>query len=203
MNWQDLAGPLVKAGAPAIGTMLGGPLGGLIGQTVGGLLGGALGVPATPEAVDQALKDTPAADLAGKLAAVEAEAQAKWPAIAEIAKAEAEAAARTAAETAATMRAEMLAGDPLQRWWRPIYAFELTAECAIVWALALYDLMWGGQKVANFVIATSGLLMTYWGMRFGVLGVYVQGRSREKEAAITGQLAPTIIEQIVKAVRKK
>jgi hypothetical protein len=39
MNWQDLAGPLLKAGAPMLGTALGGPLGGMIGQTVGGILG--------------------------------------------------------------------------------------------------------------------------------------------------------------------
>ena len=49
MNWQDLAGPLVKLGAPTIGTALGGPLGGMIGGAVGGILGSVLGVPQTPE----------------------------------------------------------------------------------------------------------------------------------------------------------
>ena len=91
----------------------------------------------------------------------------------------------------------------VQRWWRPIYAFELVAECSIVWALAMYDLMFGSGKVANFVINSTGLLSIYWGARFGVLGVYVSGRSREKEAAVTGQLAPSVIEQIVKATRKR
>ena len=49
----------------------------------------------------------------------------------------------------------------------------------------------------------TALSLGYWGLRFAVLGVYVQGRSREKEATITGQLTPSVIEQIVKAVRKR
>ena len=122
MNWQDLAGPLVKLGAPTIGTALGGPLGGMIGGAVGNILGSVLGVPPTPEAIDKAIKETPASELQDKLAAAEADAQAKYPALAEIAKAEAEAQAKTAAETQLTMRAELAAGDPLQRWWRPLYA---------------------------------------------------------------------------------
>ena len=31
MDWKDLAGTLVKAGAPIIGTAIGGPIGGTIG----------------------------------------------------------------------------------------------------------------------------------------------------------------------------
>ena len=203
MNWQSLGGALVKAGAPIIGNALGGPLGGLIGNAIGGVLANALGTEATPEAVDEAIKAAPAGELQAKLSAAESEAVAKWPALAEIAKAEADAAARALVETNATMRVEAVSGDAVQRWWRPLYAFELVAECAIVWALALYDLMAGGGKVANFVINSTGLLTVYWGARFGVLGVYVSGRTREKEATITGQLAPAVIEQIVKALRRR
>ena len=113
MNWQDLGGALIKAGAPIIGNALGGPLGGVIGGAVGNILGSVLGVPPTPEAVDKAIKDTPASELQDKLAAAEADAQAKYPALAEIAKAEAEAQARSLSETAITMRAEALSGDPV------------------------------------------------------------------------------------------
>jgi hypothetical protein len=49
----------------------------------------------------------------------------------------------------------------------------------------------------------KALLLGYWGPRFAVLGVYVRGRSREKEATINSQPAPSVIEQIVKAVRKR
>jgi hypothetical protein len=45
--------------------------------------------------------------------------------------------------------------------------------------------------------------VAYWGFRFGVLGVYISGRTREKVSAATGQDAPGMIEKIVKAVVKK
>jgi hypothetical protein len=43
----------------------------------------------------------------------------------------------------------------------------------------------------------------YWGFRFGVLGVYVSGRTREKVSAATGQDALSGSEKLVKAVVKK
>lgn len=202
MNWQDLAGPLIKLGAPTIGTALVRPLGGMIGGAVGNILGSVLGVPPTPEAIDKAIKDTPASELENKLAAAEADAQAKYPALAEIAKAEAEAQAKTAAETAATMRAELAAGDRLQRWWRPLYALELTAECAALAAVIIRDLWGGDVGVLNAAAQATALLLGYWTMRFGVLGIYVQGRSREKEATIAGQITPSVIDQLVMAVRR-
>ena len=157
----------------------------------------------TPDAVDKAIKNTPADALGAKLSAAEAEAQAKWPALAEISKAEAEAQAKALAETNETMRIEAVSGDALQRWWRPIYAFELTLECAVCWALALWDLAFGTGKIAAWAVNASGLLSVYWGARFGVLGVYVNGRSREKEAALTGQPAPTAINSLVKTATRK
>jgi len=198
MNWQDLAGPLIKLGAPTIGTALGGPLGGMVGN----ILGSVLGVSPTPEAIDKAIKDTPAAELQDKLAAAEADAQAKYPALAEIAKAEAEAQAKTAAETNLTMRAEIAAGDPLQRWWRPLYGLELTLECAALAGVIIRDLWGGDVGVLNAAAQATALLLGYWGLRFAVLGVYVQGRSREKVATIAGQITPSVIDQLVKAVRR-
>lgn len=203
MNWQDLGGALAKAGAPIVGRALGGPLGGMIGDAIGGVIADALDVEPTPDAVDSAIKDTPADTLGAKLSAAQAEACAKSPALAEIAKADAEAQAKALAETHETMRIEAASGDVVQRWWRPIYAFELTLECAICWALAMWDLAAGGEKIAAWAVNAAGLLSIYWSARFGMLGVYVSGRSREKEAAVTGQLAPSVIEQIVKAVRKR
>ncbi len=179
-----------------------------VGSAIGGVLANALGVDATPEAVDEALKMTPPGELQAKLSAAEAEAQAKWPALAEIAKAEANAAARSLAEVNATMRAESVAGDAVQRWWRPVYALELTMECVAVWTIAIFDILYGGSKVATFVLGSQTLLTTYWMARFGVLGVYVGGRTVEKviadrSAVAAGQLAPSVIDQIVKAVRRR
>jgi len=87
MDWRDLAGSLIKAGAPIIGGALGGPLGGMIGNALGDVVANALGVSPTPEVVNNAINNMPADQLGPKLAAAEAEAQAKWPALAEIAKA--------------------------------------------------------------------------------------------------------------------
>jgi len=203
MNWQELAGPLIKLGAPTIGTALGGPLGGVIGQVVGGVLGNALGVPPTPEAVDRAIRETPASELQDKLAAADADAQARYPELAEVAKADIGARAQVAAETQLTMRAELAAGDPLQRWWRPIYAFELIIECAAVWSIAIYDLLAGEGRIATLLAQNSGLLITYWGARFAVLGVYVNGRTREKEATLTGQIVPSIVEKLVRPTLRR
>jgi hypothetical protein len=44
--------------------------------------------------------------------------------------------------------------------------------------------------------------MAYFGARFGVLGVYVTGRSREKQAGATGELPPTLIGELLKALGK-
>ena len=44
-----------------------------------------------------------------------------------------------------------LATDPLQRWWRPIYAIELTAECAAVWLIVIDDVLFGDGRIADAV----------------------------------------------------
>lgn len=90
MDWKDLAGSLVKAGAPIIGTAIGGPIGGMIGSGLGNVLANALGVEETPEAVGKAIETTPPEVLTQKLAAAETEAQARWPALAEMVKAQEE-----------------------------------------------------------------------------------------------------------------
>jgi hypothetical protein len=87
MDWKDLAGTLARAGAPIIGTALGGPLGGMIGGAIGNVIANSLGVEPTPEAVNNAITTKDPQVIAAQLSAAETEAQAKWPAIAEIAKA--------------------------------------------------------------------------------------------------------------------
>lgn len=59
MNWQDLAGPLIRLGAPTIGGILGGPAGGAIGKTVGNVLADALGTPVDPDAVYREMQASP------------------------------------------------------------------------------------------------------------------------------------------------
>lgn len=189
MDWSDLAKQVISLGAPMLGGALGGPLGGAAGQILATALGSAA---STPTAVQTAL---PSADPA-KLA----EAETRW---AEMIRAEAETARTAISETQATIRAEIASDDPVQRWWRPAYAFELTAECGALWIVLLHEFWTGDVQTINALIGATALLVSYWGFRFGVLGVYIGGRTREKVSAATGQDAPGLLEKLAKAVVKK
>ena len=108
------------------------------------------------------------------------------------------------AEIGQTMRAEAVSDDPLQRWWRPLYALELSLVECPAFALTMLRALWTGHDAGIVGFATlSGLLMAYFGARFGVLGVYVAGRSREKQSAVTGETVPSIVAQVAKALRAK
>jgi hypothetical protein len=189
MEWGDLAKQVIGLGAPVLGTALGGPLGGVAGEILAKAIGSAV---ATPAAVQAQL---PAADPT-KLA----EAEAQW---AQMIQAEAETQRTAISETQATIRAEIASDDPVQKWWRPAYAFELTLECAALWAVLMHEFWTGDIQTINALVNATALLVTYWGFRFGVLGVYISGRTREKVSALTGQDAPGMIERVVKAVVKK
>ena len=189
MDWSDLAKQVISLGAPMLGSALGGPLGGVAGEILAKAVGS---VTITPTAVQAAL---PAAD-PSKLA----EAEARW---AEMIRAEAETQRTAIAETQQTIRAEIVSSDPVQRWWRPAYAFELTIECAALWIVLVHEFWTGDIATINALVGATTLLVAYWGFRFGVLGVYVSGRTREKLSAATGQDAPSAIEKLVRAVVKK
>jgi hypothetical protein len=189
MDWGDLGKQVIALGAPMLGTALGGPLGGVAGEILAKAVGS---IAPTPAAVQASL---PAAD-PNRLA----EAEAQW---AQMVQAEAETQRTAIAETQRTIRAEIASDDPLQKWWRPVYAFELTLECAALWAVLVHEFWTGDIQTINALVGATALLVTYWGFRFGVLGVYVSGRTREKVSAVTGQDAPGMIEKLVKAVVKK
>jgi hypothetical protein len=193
MDWKSVAGKLVSLGAPMLGSALGGPLGGMAGKIVADAFGAAA---ATPDAVHAAIDDK-GADL--KIAAEAAQkAEAEWmAALAEIGKAQ-------VSEIGETMRAEAASDDMLQRWWRPLYALELSLVECPAFAITLLHALWAGHEAGiNGFANLSGLLMTYFGARFGVLGVYVSGRTREKQSAITGEGATSIVGTVVKAVTRK
>lgn len=189
MEWGDLAKQVIALGAPMLGTALGGPLGGVAGEMLAKAVGS---VNLTPAAVQAAL---PAAD-PGKLA----EAESQW---AQMIRAEAETQRAAISETQSTIRAEIVSADPLQRWWRPFYALELTVECAALWVVMMHEFWTGDIQTISALVNATALLVTYWGFRFSVLGVYISGRTREKLSAVTGQDAPGMVERLVKAVVKK
>jgi hypothetical protein len=170
LDWADLAEKIVGLGAPVIGGALGGPLGAAAGKILADGLGAA---EATPAAVNNVLA-APAADPGAPPTAAR-QAESEWLAVlAALGKAQ-------VAEVGATQRAEIASGDPLQRWWRPLYALELSLVECPAFALTMLHALWVGHETGiNGFVNLSALLMTYFGARFGVLGVYVTGRTREK-----------------------
>ena len=192
LDWKDLAAKVIGLGAPALGQALGGPLGGAAGK----ILAEALGADAQPAAVNDALSKTdPVASAVAASAARQAEAQ--WlAALADVARVQ-------VTQVAETMRAEAASSDPLQRWWRPLYALELTMFECPGFAVALFHAVWSGEpQVVNGLVNLSALIMAYMAARFGVLGVYVSGRSREKRVATSGQDGG-VIGGLVKALGRK
>jgi len=193
LDWKDLVPQVIGLGAPLLGQALGGPLG----AAAGTMLANALGAQAaTPDAVAGAIAER-GADL--NVAAEAAQkAESDWLlALAQVGKAQ-------VAEIGLTQRAEIAAGDKLQRWWRPLYALELSLLECPAFALTLLHALWLGHEAGiNGFANLSALLMTYFAARFGVLGVYVTGRTREKEAGLAGESSPSVVAAVLKAVKKK
>lgn len=193
LEWSHLAAKVIGLGAPILGGALGGPLGAAAGNILADVLGADQ---RTPAAVNDAL-DRSGDDLATAAAAVQ-RAESQWlTALAEVGKVQ-------VAEIGATQRAELASDDALQRWWRPIYALELSLLECPAFALTVLHALWSGHEAGISGFANlSALLMAYFGARFGVLGVYVTGRTREKQASATGELPPSLVRDLLKAAVKQ
>ena len=192
MDWTDLVGPLAKLGAPLLGGALGGPLGAAAGKIVADAFGAS---DASPAAVNAAIAGS---DPVAAATAAQAAAARGLAALAEIGRAQ-------VAEIGTTMRAEAASQDALQRWWRPLYALELSLiECPAFTraVLTLLQALWRGHGAGISGFANlSGLLIAYFGARFGVLGVYVSARSREMRGGANA--GTSVVADVVKALRRK
>lgn len=83
-------------------------------------------------------------------------------------------------------------------------AVELTAFECPGFAIVLGHGLWtGAADIINGFASLSGLLIAYMGARFGVLGIYVAGRSFEKSKKGGSGEAGSLIGAVVKAVGKK
>lgn len=196
MDWKSIGGSLIKAGAPIIGTALGGPLGGLIGSGLGDVLANALGVEATPEAVNNAIINGDPSVVSAALSKAETEACARYNFLAEVVKSN----AAQSESINQTMRAELASG---QSWWawRNLWGYSCAVEASMTSLLVLYSLAFQPQIVKN-IIDSYSFFLSWYALRFGVLGYIHNGASNEKIAAVTGE-APSIIKNIAKAVRGK
>ena len=174
-DWKQLAGPLAKAGAGALGTILGGPAGGAIGAGVGGILAEALGVPAEPEAVVEAVEANPAA-------AREALASRDSEVAAIIAKANAD----IIATINETYRQELRHEGVLVYGARPSMIWANT----FIWTVFMLVFAWKIMSSdAAFYAALPVLLpvlMTMFGIPGAIVGVIAHGRSKEKIEGVAG-----------------
>jgi hypothetical protein len=201
MDWKDLAGTLVKAGAPIIGTAIGGPIGGMLGNAIGNVVANALGVENTPEAVEHAITTGDPAVVAAQLSAAEAEAQAKWPALARIAEVEAE--DRTAQSEAInlTMRAEL---KTIGAWhWRHLLGYAVLYQTLVFTTLAAYLVLVADIKRVEVFIALLAASVVPMGGVYALLGFVAKSNENIKIAAVTGEKPPTVATTIAKAVVKK
>ena len=80
---------------------------------------------------------------------------------------------------------------------------ELTVECAALWGVLVHEFWTGDMTAINALIGATGLLVSYWGFRFGVLGVYMSGRTREKVCVAMGQDTPGVFDKLARAVTGK
>lgn len=201
MDWQSIAGTLAKAGAPAIGTILGGPMGGMIGGLIGNTVATALGVEATPEAVNTAIATGDPATVQAALSAADQKIVAEYGYLTETAKSQAEVAKVQVEAVNETIRAETsaAAGKADSWWgnWRTIMAYELAFECPFWAAMIGYCVV---TNRTNELIGATSVLLAWWGARFGVLGVHVWTGSNERQTAITGQPVKGVLANVVKAV---
>ncbi len=179
MDWRDLAGSLVKAGAPIIGGALGGPLGGMLGSAAGKIIADALGADPTPEAVNEVLTKAqadPAAaqELADKLKIAEENFAA---AMAKVGVAEVQ-------EIGASERAELVSGDRFQKWWRPLIGYVtayLVAFFGSVIGLAMIQAMATGKlDTMNAIFAGITSIVFFLSVPGSITGATSIGRSFEK-----------------------
>jgi hypothetical protein len=149
MDWKDLAGPLVAAGAPTLGKIVGAmipvPGGALIGEAAGNLLAKAFGVEPKPEVVQDAINSADPQVALEKIKAAEAEATAKWPALAEMAKAQHEAEAR--------------------QWEAQLADVQSARAQTIDLAKSGSAIAWGAPVVSGMVVAGFIAILMLWMVR--------------------------------------
>lgn len=205
MDWKDLGGALIKAGAPIVGTALGGPLGGMVGNAVGSILANALGVEPTPEAVNNAVVNGDPAVVGPALTAAQSEVIAKWETIRAISHDMAEVDQANIAQVNETIRAETAAGVSWWHWRHLIGYMALVWFAAPIPAFARLTFQYDAGAAAQLT-ALIGACVPLYGFIAGLLGYVAQDTTRLKGIAMTGQPAPGVASTIVKAVvagRKK
>lgn len=193
-DWSSIAKQIIGLGLPVLGTALGGPLGAAAAAIIAKWLG--LPTTATPMDINNALNSNPNDVLIQKLKSAEAEYIAAVQAEADVAQVELE---QTGATTRAELTAAGLLGGKLGRFivalqasWRPVFAYQTIVECTVMGFVASYEILTSDVAILGAVLQYQGVIIAYWSMKFGLLGVYSWGRTREKLADAGGILLEAI-----------
>ncbi len=197
MDWKELGGQLIRAGAPLIGGAILGPLGGTVGGLVGNVLADALGVDPTPEAVSKAITEGDPAVIAQKLS----DADAKWTALAEIAKAEAEDRSAQARAINLTMREELKQVSWFH--WRHLLGYAVLYQVIMFTTMAMYLLLRGEPMMVEKFIQLMTASVVPMGGVYALLGYVAKNTSDMKIAAVTGEKPEGMVKTIAKAVTKR
>lgn len=201
-DWVAI-GKMIAPLAPTIGGIVGGllplPAGGLIGKQAGQILADALGVDNDPGAIATAITNDP--DAANKLAAAESEAASRWQGLAQIASAMYAGNTAQATEINATMRAELATG---QKWWawRNLYGYSVGIEATATSWVVIYSLIFDPSIFKN-VSDSLSFFLSWYTLRFGLLGYIHNQSTQEKVAAVTGQTPDGVVKSVVKAIKGK
>jgi len=202
MDWAAI-GKMIGPLAPTIGGIVGGllpiPAGSFIGKQAGQILADALGVENDPGAIATAITNDPSAS--EKIEAAEREAASKWQGLADMAKAYYEANSAQSESINATMRAELATG---QKWWawRNIYGYSVGLEATATSWVILYSIVFD-PNIFKAVSESLSFFLSWYGLRFGLLGYIHNQSTQEKVAAVTGQQPDGVIKSLAKAIKSK
>lgn len=211
MDWtllKPIAGKLAQSGLPYLGQIIGDAIpfpGGSIagrfaGEWAGNKIAELLGVPPTPEAITTAINNASPQELQARLASGEAEAKSKWDAMARIAEAEAE--DRTAQSQAIneTIRTEIATGMSWWHWRHAIGYVYLLWFLIPIPAFIRLTMTYNAEAVAQLT-ALIGACVPLYGFMSAVLGYVAQDTTKLKTTAITGEQAPSMTDNVAKAVK--
>jgi hypothetical protein len=82
-----------------------------------------------------------------------------------------------------------------------LYGYSVGIEATATSWVVLYALMFNPAIYKN-VSDSLSFFLSWYGMRFGLLGYIHNGASNEKIAAVTGE-TPSVLKNVVKAIRGK
>jgi hypothetical protein len=185
-DWKSLV-PLVSKAAPLVATALGGPGAG----AVAGLLASAFGVPAEPDALAKAIQADPTAAL--RLAELQEQNKAELARIAlRHAEIEAETEVKALQEANASLRAEIASSDPYVRRMRPTMGYMICATLAAEVVIGGVATLWVPEAMVAYGAFVTAMAMPMT-TALGVLGVYVNGRSKEKMTEQTGEVPQGVV----------